>query len=95
MKQLLKSRKFYGAVALVLILVVAGTIIWQGRTASDPEAAAEATTYTATVEEGDIILSAAGTGELITSREINFKLPRGWHCRFRQRPGRAVRGRRR
>jgi RND family efflux transporter MFP subunit len=75
MKQLLKSRKFYGAVALVLILVVAWTIIWQGRTASDPEAAAEATTYTATVKEGDIILSAAGTGELITNREVNLSFP--------------------
>jgi HlyD family secretion protein len=72
MKQLLKSKKFYGAVALVIILVVAGTILWQKKSTSIAKVAAEATTYTATVEKGDIILSASGTGALITTRETNL-----------------------
>ncbi|MBI9049863.1 MAG: efflux RND transporter periplasmic adaptor subunit [Anaerolineaceae bacterium] len=72
MKNKLKSKFFYGAIALVIILIIVAAVVWQGRSASEEAAMDDATTYTATVEKGDIILSATGTGELITSREINL-----------------------
>jgi HlyD family secretion protein len=72
MKKLLKSRKFYGAVALVIILSIAGVILLQRKSANAAAVATDSTMYTATVEKGDIILSASGTGELITNRELNL-----------------------
>lgn len=72
MKKLLKSRLFYGAAGLVIILIGAGVFYLQKNAKSSTPTATEATTYTATVEKGNIVLSASGTGELITSREINL-----------------------
>lgn len=72
MKNLLKSKHFYGAAALVIILIVVAVIIFIGSSSSAEIETDDAITYSATVEKGDIILSATGTGELITSRELNL-----------------------
>jgi RND family efflux transporter MFP subunit len=72
MKNLLKSKGFYGAAALVIILIVVAVIFLGGKTATTETDSEDAITYTATVEKGDIILSASGTGALITSRELNL-----------------------
>ena len=72
MKNLLKSKLFYGAAALVIILIVVAVIFLSGSSSGSDTESEDATTYSATVEKGDIILSASGTGELITSRELNL-----------------------